>query len=172
MTIFDYVVLTIFGISILLSIVRGIVREVLSIAGWIAAFIAASTYAVDIEPFVPSEVGGSLRIIAAFIIVFIATLLVAVLVTMLLNSLIKNVGLGFIDRILGAFFGFARGLIIALVIVLIAGLTALPQQPLWQDAMFSEPLELMAKHVKQWLPDDLSRYISYEKSNKIDELFQ
>lgn len=172
MTIFDYVVLIIFGISILLSIIRGIVREVLSIAGWVIAFIAASAYAADFEPFVPSEIGGSLRIVAAFIIVCIATLLIAVLVTMLLNSLIKNVGLGFIDRILGAFFGFARALIIVLVIVLISGLTALPQQPIWQDAMFSEPLELMAEHVKQWLPDDLSRYISYEKTGKVDEMLR
>lgn len=172
MTIFDYVVLVIFFISILLSIVRGIVREVLSIAGWIVAFIAASSYAADFEPFVPSEIGGSLRIVAAFVIVFIATLLIAVLVTMLLNSLIKNVGLGFIDRILGAFFGFARALIIVLVIVLVAGLTSLPQQPLWQEAMFSEPLELMAKQVKTWLPDDLSRYISYEKTDKPVQLMQ
>jgi len=166
MTIFDYVVLVVFAISILLSIIRGIVREVLSIAGWIVAFVAASTYATDFEPFVPAEIGGSLRIIAAFIIIFIATLLVAVLITMLLNSLIKNIGLGFIDRILGAFFGFARALIIVLVMVLIAGLTALPQQPLWQEAMFSETLVSVAEQVKTWLPDDLSRYISYEKTDK------
>ena len=166
MTILDYVVLAIFFISIVLSLIRGIVREVLSIAGWIFAFIAASTYASDFEPLVPSEIGGSLRIVAAFLIVFIATLIVAVLVTMLLNALIKNVGLGFIDRILGAFFGFARALIIVLVLVLIAGLTAFPQQPLWQQAVLREPMELMAKQAMPWLPEDLAKYISYDKAEK------
>lgn len=172
MTIFDYVVLIVFFVSVVLSIIRGIVREVLSIAGWIVAFIAASTYATDFEPYVPAELGGSLRIIAAFVLVFIGTLLIAVLVTMLLNSLIKNVGLGFIDRMLGAFFGFGRALIIVLVMVLIAGLTALPQQPMWQQAMLSEPLELLAKQVMPFLPDELSKYISYEKTDKAVQLLQ
>jgi membrane protein required for colicin V production len=166
MTLFDYVVLIIFFISIILSIMRGIIREVLSIAGWIMAFIAAGTFAADFEPFVPSEIGGSLRIVAAFILVFVGTMLIAVLITMLLNSLIKNVGLGFVDRVLGAVFGFARALLIVLALVLVAGLTALPQQPFWQQALFSEPLVLMARQVKSWLPDELSKYISYDKTDR------
>jgi membrane protein required for colicin V production len=166
MTLFDYVVLSIFFISIILSIMRGIIREVLSIAGWIMAFIAAGTFAADFEPFVPSEIGGSLRIVVAFILVFVGTMLIAALITMLLNSLIKNVGLGLVDRLLGAVFGFARALVIVLALVLVAGLTALPQQPFWQQAMFSEPFVLMARQVKSWLPDELSKYISYDKTDQ------
>ena len=168
MTIFDYVVLGIFFVSIILSIVRGLVREVLSIAGWVIAFIAASTFAYDFEPYIPPELSGeSLRIIAAFILVFIATLIISVMVTMLLNALIKNVGLGFIDRILGAFFGFVRALVIVLVLVLLAGLTALPQQFLWRQAMLSPTLEMLALQVLPWLPSDLSKHINYEKKEKI-----
>ena len=168
MTIFDYVVLGIFFISVILSIIRGFVREVLSIAGWVIAFIAASTFAHDFEPYIPSEIGGeSLRIISAFILVFIVTLIISVLITTLLNTLIKNVGLGFIDRILGAFFGFSRALIIVMVLVLIAGLTALPQQSLWQQAVLSTPMEALAEHVLPWLPDDLSKRISFEKKDEI-----
>lgn len=172
MTLFDYVVLIIFVISVILSIMRGIIREVLSIAGWIMAFIAASTYAADFEPFVPTEIGGSLCIVAAFIMIFVGTMLIAVLVTMLLNLLIKNVGLGFVDRLFGAVFGFARALIIVLALVLIAGFTALPQQPFWQQAIFSEPLVLMARQVKLWLPDELSKYISYDKTDKSVQFLQ
>ncbi|MDR4518763.1 MAG: CvpA family protein [Nitrosomonas sp.] len=168
MTIFDYVVLGIFFISIILSIVRGLVREVLSIAGWVIAFIAASTFAYDFEPYIPPELSGeSLRIIAAFILVFIATLIISVMITMLLNALIKNVGLGFIDRILGAFFGFTRALVVVMVLVLIAGLTALPQQSLWRQAVLSPTLEMMALQVLPWLPNDLSKHISYEKKEEI-----
>ncbi|SEQ77336.1 membrane protein required for colicin V production [Nitrosomonas sp. Nm51] len=166
MTVFDYIVLGIFFISIILSIIRGLVREVLSIAGWVIAFIAASAYAYDFEPYIPSEIDGeSLRVIAAFIAVFIVTLVVTVLITMLLNALIKNIGLGFIDRTLGAFFGFARAFIIVLVMVLIAGLTALPQQPMWRHAVLSPALEIVALEVLPWLPDDLSKRISYEKKS-------
>ena len=167
MTIFDYVVLGIFFISIVLSIVRGLVREVLSIAGWVIAFIAASTFVYDFEPYLPPEIGGaSLRIIASFILIFIAALIISVLITMLLNALIKNVGLGFIDRTLGAFFGFARALIIVAVLVLIAGLTPLPQQSLWRQAVLSEPLEEVVKYALTWLPVDLSKHISYEKNDE------
>ncbi|SEN11880.1 CvpA family protein [Nitrosomonas marina] len=170
MTLLDYIVLCIFFISIVLSIIRGLVREVLSIAGWVVAFIAASTYAYEFEPFIPSEIGGeSLRIIAAFIVVFVATLLVSVLITMLLNALIKNVGLGFIDRTFGAFFGFARALVIVMMLVLIAGLTALPQQPVWRQAVLSPTLEVVALEVLPWLPDDLSKRISYEKKEQLTQ---
>jgi membrane protein required for colicin V production len=164
MTIFDYVVLGIFVVSIILSIIRGLVREVLSIAGWVIAFVVAGSYAGDFEPLLPSEVSGeSLRIIASFIVLFISVLLISGLIIMLLSALIKGVGLGFIDRLLGAVFGFIRGLLVVMILVLIAGLTALPQKSFWEQAQLSSPLETIAVYVKEWLPDDLSKRISYER---------
>lgn len=53
MTVFDYVVCAIFVVSIVLSIIRGLVREVLSIAGWIAAFIVAGAYTSFFVKFLP-----------------------------------------------------------------------------------------------------------------------
>ncbi len=164
MTIFDYVVLGIFVVSIVLSIMRGLVREVLSIAGWVIAFVAASSYAGDFEPMLPSEVSGeSLRMIASFFVLFISVLLVTSLIIMLLSALIKGIGLGFIDRLLGAAFGFLRGLLVVTVLVLIAGLTTVPQKSFWEHAQFSSPLETFAVYVKDWLPDDLSKRINYER---------
>jgi len=166
MTIFDYIVLGIFAVSIVLSILRGLVREVLSIAGWVIAFVAASSYAGDFEPLLPSEVSGeSLRMIVSFIALFISVLLVSGLIIMLLSVLIKGVGLGFIDRLLGAFFGFLRGLLVVLVLVLIAGLTALPQKSFWEQAQLSSPLEMVAVYAKKWLPEDLSKRINYERDD-------
>ncbi len=164
MTIFDYVVLGIFVVSIVLSIMRGLVREVLSIAGWVIAFVAASTYAGDFEPMLPSEVSGeSLRMIASFFVLFISVLLVTSLIIMLLSALIKGIGLGFIDRLLGAAFGFLRGLLIVTILVLIAGLTTVPQKSFWEQAQLSSPLETFAVYVKEWLPDDLSKRINFER---------
>ncbi len=168
MTIFDYVVLGIFFISIILSIMRGVVREVLSIAGWVIAFVAAGSYAADFKPLLPSEVAGeSLRIIVSFIVLFLSVLLITGLLTMLLSTLIKGVGLGFIDRLLGSVFGFLRALVIVMVLVLIAGLTALPQQSFWQQATLSHPLEVIAAKVTQWWPNDLSKRITYENDEAI-----
>jgi len=166
MTIFDYVVLGIFAVSIVLSILRGLVREVLSIAGWVIAFVAASSFAGDFEPLLPSEVRGeSLRMIVSFITLFISVLLVSGLIIMLVSALIKGVGLGLIDRLLGALFGFLRGLVVVMILVLIAGLTALPQKTFWEQARLSSPLETIALYVKTWLPDDLSKRIDYERDD-------
>lgn len=165
MTIFDYVALGIIFVSVLLSIIRGFVRESLSLAGWIVAFIVAGSFAVDFEPMLPAEIGGeSLRLLASFFVLLLSVLIVAVLITKLLSALIKSVGLGFTDRFLGAAFGFLRGLLVVTVLILIAGLTALPQQSFWQQALLRQPLENVAMKVMPWLPRDISSRINFESS--------
>lgn len=164
MTVFDYVVFGIFLVSIVLSIIRGFVRETLSIAGWIIAFIAAGAYASHFEQFLPPEIiGETLRFSIAFVLAFLSVLLITALITMLLTALIKGIGLGFIDRLLGSVFGFLRALIIVMVIVLMAGLTTIPKQVFWQQAVLSRPLETIAIQILPWLPGDLSKHINYER---------
>ena len=62
----------------------------------------------------------------------------------------------------GMLFGLARGGLIVLVLVLLAGLTTLPRDPIWRNAMLSSPLESLALYVKAWLPGELSRRIKYD----------
>jgi len=83
------------------------------------------------------------------------------LVAKVVSGLVKSAGLAAEDRILGGVFGLARGALIVLVLVLLAGLTSLPKRPVWRDAVLSPPLEALALSVKIWLPGDLSRRISY-----------
>lgn len=166
MNIFDYTVLSILAISIFISILRGLLREVLSIAGWVIAFLAAGAFATDFEPMLPAEIGGeSLRMIVSYVVLFISVLLVSGLVTMLLSAVIKGVGLGLMDRVTGAVFGFLRGFAIIIILVLIAGLTAVPQASFWQQAQLSGFFESTAMFVKRWLPYDLSKRISYENAD-------
>lgn len=153
--------------SILVSIMRGFVREILSLAGWVIAFMIAGSFASQFELMLPSSVTGeSLRILISFVVVFISVLLIMMLVTMLLSSTIKSVGLGFIDRLLGAFFGFLRGFVVVMILVLIAGLTGLPKQPFWQQALLSRPLETAAMEVVAWLPIEISQRISFENDEE------
>ncbi len=163
MTAFDYSVLLIIGFSILLSLMRGMVREVLALLSWFVAFWIANIYSVQFEPILPNAIPDeSLRFLAAFVILFLVTLLLMSLLTITLSELVKTIGLSMMDRGLGAFFGLARGLLIVLVLVLLAGLTAVPRQGFWQNAMFSAPLEALAVSIKPWLPDDLSKRIKYD----------
>lgn len=163
MTVFDYAVLLIIGLSILLSVMRGAVREVLALASWVVAFLVANTYSVWLAAQLPAGIPGeALKLLAAFVILFLTMLLLMSLFAIALSELIKTVGLGTFDRGLGAVFGFARGLLIVMVLVLLAGLTALPKEHFWRDAMFSSPLEALTMKARAWLPEDFAKRLSYE----------
>ncbi len=163
MTVFDYAALGIIGLSVLVSAMRGAVREVLALGAWVLSFWVAKLYTGMIIPFLPAELADeSLRYLAGFLMLFLACLLVMSLVAIGVSELVKRVGLGLLDRGLGAVFGTARGILIVAVLVLLAGFTSLPQQPAWRNAMFSPPFEALVLQLKGWLPEDLSRRIRYD----------
>jgi membrane protein required for colicin V production len=66
------------------------------------------------------------------------------------------------DRVLGALFGAARGVLMVTALVLLAGLTTLPQQPAWRTALLRSPAEGLALQVRPWLPQDVSQRIRYD----------
>lgn len=170
MTAFDYCVLAILCISVVLSFVRGVVRELVSLAGWIVAFMVANAFAAQFAPMLPSFITGeSLRMLLAFAALFLATLLVMGLTAMAASALTKTAGLGLADRFLGSVFGLVRGLLVVLSIVLAAGLTALPQEPFWRKAVLSGPLEMAVMMAIPLLPQDLSRHINFVRLKRNDE---
>jgi len=163
MTVFDYVVLVIMGLSVLLSILRGFVREALALVSWLAAFFVAKLYTLELAPLLPQSIPSqSLRLLAAFLILFLATLLICSLLAIALSEVFKRVGLGWMDRCLGALFGLARGMIIVGVLVLLGGLTTLPKDARWRNAMFSAPLEAMVISLLPWFPTDIAKHVKYD----------
>lgn len=163
MTLFDYAVLTIVGGSVLLSIFRGFVREVLALAAWVIAFIAAGLLGNIVAGWLATSISDeSVRVLVAFVAVFVATLISMSLIALAVSGLMRKAGLGLEDRVLGSFFGLARGMLIVMLLVLLAGLTALPRQPAWTDAMLSAPLEALAGAAKPWLPQVIAGNVSYD----------
>jgi membrane protein required for colicin V production len=163
MTVLDYAVLIIVGLSILLSVIRGLVREVLALLAWAVAFITAALFAPDFAALLPSEVPDErLRLLLGFGGVFLVVMLVMSLLAIFASKLVKSAGLGVEDRMLGGAFGLARGLLVVMVLVLLAGLTSLPRQPVWRDAVLSGPLEGFAGYVKSWLPARFAQRIRYD----------
>lgn len=163
MTSFDYVFLAIIGLSVLISIMRGFAREVLSLAGWIIAFFVARAYCLEVAQLLPAAIPSeSLRILAAFIILFLAVLLVTSLLAITVSLLFKHIGLSWMDRSLGALFGLARGALIAVILVLVGGMTSLPQDVRWRNAMFSAPLEAVVMTMLRWFPADIAKHVKYD----------
>ena len=163
MTLVDITVVVIVGLSILVSLIRGLVREVLALAAWIVAFLAANLLAPPVAPWLPDAIPSEeLRLLAAFASVFVVVLLAMSVLAMLASKLVKSAGLGLEDRLLGGAFGLARGMLVVMVVVLLAGLTSLPRQPVWRNAVLSGPLETLAVQSKAWLPADLAQRITYD----------
>lgn len=163
MTSFDYIALLIIGISIVVSMMRGAVREVLAIVGWVVALYTARTYASQLVPLLPPDIPTEpLKVLAAFVILMLGVLLVASLLAIALSSLIKKIGLNWLNRFVGALFGLARGLLIVCVLVFLAGLTSLPKDARWTNAMFSAPLEVLVKSMMPWLPQTVTKHVAYD----------
>jgi membrane protein required for colicin V production len=163
MTIFDYAVLTIIGLSIIFSVMRGMVREVLAILGWVAAFYVGRTYTAQLLPMMPADIPSeSLRVLAAFLVLFLATLLLTSLLAIAISAIFKKIGLGWLNRLLGAVFGVFRGLLIVCVVVFLAGLTDLPKDSRWKNAMFSAPIEALVVSMLPWIPESIAKHVKYD----------
>src|SRR6185369_885551 len=163
MTWLDYAVLGVFVVSLVLGAWRGLVREVVSILGWVIAFLAANLLAGPLGPAMPDFIPTpELRVAAAYLGIFIASLIVTSLVGLLLSKVANAVGLGGIDRLLGAVFGAARGLLILLAAALLAGLTSAPRQPYWRDSASGPLLTQAAGVLKPLLPQTLAERLRYD----------
>jgi membrane protein required for colicin V production len=163
MTWLDYAVIGVFAVSVALGAWRGLVREVLSILGWVIAFLAANLLAGPLGPEMPHAIPSpELRVAAAYVGVFVASLVVTGLVGLLLSKIVKAVGLGGVDRLLGALFGAARGLLIVVVAALLAGLTGAPRQPFWRQSASGPLLVQVALALKPLLPQTFAERMRYD----------
>lgn len=163
MTWLDYAVLGVMGVSIIWGVWRGLVREVIAILGWIVAFLAANLFAGPLSVSLPKSIPTpELRLLVAFLAVFIGALAVTTLVGLLLSRVVKAIGLGGLDRVLGGGFGIARGLLIVLAFTLLAGLTSLPRKAIWRDSVVGTPLAGAARLIRPWLPQAFAERLRYD----------
>jgi len=117
MTWFDYGVLSVLGLSLLLGALRGLTREIVSLAGWIAAFVLATAFSGIVAVQMPESLGPLLSGLLAFLLIFVGVLVLSGVVGLVLSLLVRAAGLGFLDRLLGAAFGAVRGVAIVLLAV-------------------------------------------------------
>lgn len=163
MTWLDYAVIGIIAVSLVWSAFRGVVREIISLAGWIMAFLAASLFAGPLALALPREIPGEpLRALIAYLGIFIVVLIVSSLTGLLLSKLVQVAGLGATDRLFGAVFGLARGAVLVVALALMAGLTSAPRQPWWRDSLVGAPLVSAAQALKPWLPATFTGRMRYD----------
>jgi membrane protein required for colicin V production len=158
---FDYGALGVLGLSLLLGALRGLMREIVSLAGWIAAFVLATAFSGIVAVQMPENLGPLISGLLAFLLIFVGVLVLSGIVGLVLSLLVRAAGLGIVDRLLGAAFGIVRGIAIVLLAVLLGGLTPLPHEPFWRQAVLSGPFETVALALRPYLPEGVAQRLNY-----------
>lgn len=162
MTIFDYLVLFVMLCSVIISTMRGLLKEVLSLLSWIVAFFVANAYGAGLAALLPEVIPGStLRLIVGFVVLFIGARLLMALLMLAVDAVINASGLKLVDRGLGSLFGLGRGVVIVLAAAFLCGMTAIPQQRFWTDALLSPLVESVARTVQPFLPGDIVQHVKF-----------
>ncbi len=157
----DLIIIAIIVISALISLVRGFVKESISLASWVVAGFIALRYftalADLLEPYIESP---TIRSGTGFAILFVCSLIVGAVINFMASQLVSKTGLSGTDKSLGVVFGAARGIIIVIMLVLLAGLTPMPSESWWIESTMVEYFSSMASWIKDILPDDVASRFS------------
>lgn len=159
----DYFILGLIGLSALISIWRGFIKEALSLATWVVAFLVAFVFSNALAELLTPWISlPSVRAAVAIALLFVAVLLLGGLAGQLAGQLVRKTGLSGTDRVLGTVFGVARGIMIVAVMVLLAGLTALPQDPWWRESQLLPHFERVALWLLDYLPADVVDNVQFD----------
>ena len=156
----DWVIIAIVGISTLISLKRGFVREAMSLVIWVGAFVIARTFHPSMQALLAETVETpAVRLIAAFAILFVSTLIVGALVSNGLARLVHATGLSATDRVLGTVFGLARGLIVVVVALALLRMTPVTEDTWWQRSPMVGELVKVEEWSRDLLGDDINAYL-------------
>jgi membrane protein required for colicin V production len=161
----DYAIIAIIAISISLSVWRGFFKEALSLFTWIAALIVGFLFYEPTGDLLSGLIASpTIRYALAFSALFLAVLILGALLTYLLSQLVTRTGLTGTDRALGIIFGIARGIVIVVLLVMLAGLTTLPQEQWWTESMLVHQFQDLAVWAREFLPDTFRQHITFEQA--------
>jgi membrane protein required for colicin V production len=144
--------------SILIGILRGFTREVFGLATWIVAIAASLVLAPTVTGYLETQIETpSLRIAAAYGLVFFGGLVLGAVVTAIVSRLVRSSPLSGVDRTVGGGFGLVRGVLLAVVLVWLVGMTPARQDPWWEQSMFIGRLEVLSGGLEQLMPEKWRR---------------
>ena len=136
LNVFDWILVAIIAVSCVFGLLRGFVKELLSLASWVAAFFVARLFSFKLSGFMIDWIDQpQFRLIAAFAILFAATLVVGALINNVFSRLVSATGLTGTDRLFGMVFGIVRGGLLVIVMVSLLSLTPVSNDLWWQNSL-------------------------------------
>ncbi|NQZ82447.1 MAG: CvpA family protein [Colwellia sp.] len=153
----DYAILAVVGISTLISLARGFVKEAISLVIWIGAFFIASSFYVNLASFLTNISDPFLRNAASIAILFIATLVLGALINYIIGQLVSKTGLSGTDRVLGLAFGALRGvLVVSAILFFMDAFTPASSSPWWQSSVLIPEFKLIVVWFFEYLKQSSS----------------
>ncbi len=153
MSTLDWLVIAGLGLSALVGMLRGAAYELITLAGWLVAFVVARQFSPWLaDRYLHGIAALSLRNGVAWVACFVLTVLVAGLMATVMRLLLRSTGLGLLDRSMGAVFGLLRGGVLLMLAVLAARYTALPESPMWKTSLLIPPATAAVAELLPLLP--------------------
>lgn len=156
----DWTMLAVIAVSVVVGLVRGLLFEVMSLLGWVVAYVAAQAFSPQVAAVLPVGAPGSaVNMAASFVLIFVACLIGWSFLSWIVKKLVQASPLSPVDRLLGAAFGLLRGVLVAVVAGTIVSLTPWAKSEVWQASYGAAGVRSVLASVKPWLPPDLSRHL-------------
>jgi len=154
----DAIIIGIIGLSALISLFRGFVREALSLAAWILAFWVAIVFCHPVSDLLTQYIQSpTLRLIAAFGGLFLVTLIFCTIINFIIGKLVDKTGLSGTDRMLGVIFGIARGVLLVAALLLVAHLTPMPEEEFWKESFLIPQFAPIEQWLQGFLPESMEK---------------
>ena len=164
----DLGIILLIVLSAIIGLVRGFIREAVSLATWIAAAAFAFLYVRPLAAQLPFALQSEVaRLGIAFAIIFFGVLVAGAIINYLFNAAISAIGLGGVDRFFGGLFGIFRGALLVTLAVVLLGLTSLPANAWWKDSRLLPSFELAAVKLKHYIPTDVSNFLEKGAANSL-----
>lgn len=158
----DYTIAGIIAFFAVSGFLRGFVKELFSLFAWVAAVGLATKYCHEFSAYFQGAISyPPARIALAYAGLFISTLIVGRIIAFLLGQLLEKTGLSASDRLLGFGFGMLKGGVLTAILVMLAGLTHLPNDPWWKQSQLLSPFQSLAVWLKDNIPSSLADIIKY-----------
>ena len=152
----DGFLVVVVGLSVLISLLRGAVYEIVTLLGWIGGVWFAAHFAPSLGArYLQAVDNVEMRLLAAYAMCFVVVVLCAGILASALRLLLRATGLGLFDRSMGALIGLAKGVALSLLLVALAAQTALAQSAMWKTAVLIPPAQSLLLVIRPWLPTAL-----------------
>lgn len=164
----DYGIIGIISVSVLFGLLRGFVREAMSLMTWIVAGILGMLYCDEVGAWFTSISVVGVRLLLAFILIVLVTLIVGGIISHLISKLIKSTKFSITDRIIGILFGLARGVAVIALVVLIVQPSIISKKDIWKASVLVPQFEPASLWIKAQLPEDLLKLYESPPQNSDD----